>query len=118
MKPNWKAFAKEAFQRGWKSGYEARQRDEAELASEWIPVTTPPEPGRYLCRLIYEKDGQYHSETDMLTYCDSIGFSNYSENGHIVTHWLKPPKYPEVFILLGRKSAGNYKTWSPIDVDD
>lgn len=104
MKPNWKAFAKEAYERGRRAGYEERRQEESALESEWVPITRPPkEPGRYLCRRIYEVNGRYYNETKMLRYYTTGGFSN--KSGHIITHWLHAPRFPQVTILVGHEST-------------
>lgn len=100
MKPNWKKFAKQAFERGRMSGYEAGCRDSQErtvLESEWRPKNDPPkESGVYMCRMIKEQNGRIVNILETVQYSLRSGFEN--PWGYIITHWLKAPEPPMVYI--------------------
>lgn len=101
MKPNWKKFSKQAFEKGQKKGYQKgyeEGRKEGEKAWGWSTVLDPPSPGQYLCKMVCESDGKYKCPLAVLEYKDGVGFVH--KGGAIVTHWLRTPKPPMVYINL------------------
>ena len=86
MKPNWKACAKRAFERGREQG----RRD----VGDWIPSRDPPKkPGTYECvvvRIIRGKIEQRASHE----YFDGDRWSILA--GDMVTHWKCITEFPPI----------------------
>lgn len=91
MKPNWKAYAKDAYRRGYERGRKEK--------TGWMPARDPPkESGKYQCVTVSIGSDGLSRSIKFLRYDKNTGWESLMmPTGYeIVTHWMLHPDFPDL----------------------
>ena len=101
MRPNWKAYAKQAYEAKkaeHRSGYEEGYRDGARNSSGWIPAIEdrPKRQDKYICLcLCLLRNGAAGLTRCMAEYMPGTGWFNVPGNLP-VAYWMEAPPVPKL----------------------